>query len=98
MDFQWQPMDLSLFHATDDRMLSHIGGGLSRKAKRGYKKGHDHPIFGGELDDDRKRKATKGWVARRDPRFSVVLPKHEKLGTRFRGVYASCTGYLHKTQ
>ena len=88
MEFLWQPMDMSLFHATDDRMLSHIGGGLSRHAKRrhGYKKSHDHPLFGSELDDERKRKASKGWVSRRKDR-QVVLPKHEKLGTRFRGKY-----------
>ena len=88
MQFLWQPMDMSLFHATDDRMLSHIGGGLSRAAKRrhGYKKSHDHPLFGSELDDERKRKASKGWVSRRKDR-QVVLPKHEKLGARFRGKY-----------
>ena len=34
MQFGWNQADMSLFHPTDDRMLSHIGGALSRTAKR----------------------------------------------------------------
>ena len=73
MQFGWQPQDMSLFHATDDRMLSHIGGALSRQAKRSkYKKEHD--------DDETKRRASKGWVSRKSRRQKLLvnLPQNEQ--------------------
>ena len=66
-------MDMSPFHATDDRMLSHIGGGLSRRSKRRTK------------EEKRKDRDEKEEKKRRRERRLVTLPKHEQLGTKFRG-------------
>ena len=87
--FPWQTTNHSLFRATDDNMLSHIGGALSRKAKRTRRKREKEEARERELalrHPSQVPEPEEGTGRAKRRRYARPSRREEEeLGTTFRG-------------
>ena len=87
--FPWTSFDSTPFHATDDRMLSHIGGSVSRSAKRKKKpKGEKYTFTGNHIGttyrgdvmrpSTRRKKSARARQHRRQQTRAIMASMPEK--------------------